>query len=362
MTQVETRTTKTVLIAASGSGGHLLPALYIANELKRINPGLNIHFVGSGRPLEAEVIGKAGFPVHTISIVGLKSRGFAGLLQFVCKLPAALMQTLRLFRNLKPNLVIGVGGYVTFLPVTVAWFKRIPRWIHEAERKPGLANKILSLYASAVSVAFAETILPRPKLKIFTGHPLRPELKQFRDSPKSVVVPKSLLVMGGSQGSQAIDMALIDLIPFIKRQGLSIWHQCREDNVAKVSAAYQAAGVSARVASFIHDMPEAYRFADLIVSRSGAGSVMELGVVNLPCILVPFPFAQGLHQHVNANILVSAGKALMVEEGAEFSKRLESAIEELLNPVRYSQMKKLPAVDRGLDAAEKIARGCLGLM
>lgn len=351
-----------VLIAASGSGGHLLPALYIANELKRQAPDVQIDFVGSGRPLEQEIIGKAGYRTHQIDIVGLKSRGLLGLAQFLLRLPKALLQSTRLLRQTRPQVVVGVGGYVSVLPVILSRIYGASSWIHEAEKKPGLANWFLSIFASRISCAFAETKFPVPRKTLFTGHPVRPELLQIRTERRKIEIPQKLLVLGGSQGAEALDQALQELATWLKSEKIELWHQCREQNASKLSTHYNTVGLPAKVTPFIHEIAEAYRWGELIVSRSGAGMVMELGIVNLPCILVPFPFAQAKHQHVNADILVSKGKALLVDEGPQFADRLKDAIEFLRVRENFQAMLCKPAVDRNSGAAEKIASGILGII
>ena len=351
-----------ILIAAGGTGGHLIPALEIAFALQALEPAVHIEFIGSGRPLESQTIDAAGYQRHQISTSGIKRRGLAGLARFCVTFPIALGQVWRIFRERKPKLVIGVGGYVTFIPVTLARLCGIPAWIHEAELKPGLANWVLSLYASRVSLAFEGAKMPGWARTVVTGHPLRSEIRAAAVERKTVTRPRKLLVVGGSQGARAIDAAMEALAGFIKAEGLEVWHQCRPESVEGLRAAYSKRQVTARVDAFISDMAAAYRYADIVLARAGAGTVMEIGAVNIPAVFVPYPFAQGGHQLANAEYLARAGKAVVVEEGEHFEERLKEAIAGLTNAEGYAAMLARPSPARSLDAAERIAQGCLGMM
>jgi UDP-N-acetylglucosamine--N-acetylmuramyl-(pentapeptide) pyrophosphoryl-undecaprenol N-acetylglucosamine transferase len=351
-----------VLIAASGSGGHLLPALIIAQAFKTRLPDAQIEFVGSGRPLEEIIIGRNGFKCQVISASGLKNRGLKGALEFVFSLPSGIVATWKLLNAFKPDVIVGAGGYATFLPITLGFARGIPTWIHEAELKPGLANSFLSLIASKTSIAFEHARMPFWARAQFTGHPVRPEIAAIAKEGSQVISPKKLLIMGGSQGAKAIDDAMVALSPYLREHGISIWHQCRKENLELVNAGYKSLNVEAKVESFIEKPQDAYRWADLVVCRSGAGTVMEIGLINRPTIFVPYPFAQGNHQLANAKTLADFGKALIVEEGADFQARLKNSLDKLLSDSSYQQMKNGPFVTRSAGAANSIVEGCLGLI
>ncbi len=354
-----------IFIAASGTGGHLFPALLVAKTLRKLEPACEVVFVGSGRALEAEVIDKGGFRRHVINTVGVKRLGVLGLLRFLWTLPRAFLQTYRLFSVEKPELVFGAGGYVSVLPVLMACLRGVPSWIHEAEIKPGLANYALSFFATKISVAFRETVMPCAQKVIVTGQPVREELVGIGNEAVGARVngpPEHLLVLGGSQGAKALDDAMREVAPWLASQNIEVWHQGRPENVEALQAEYGRVRVKARVVSFIEAMPEALKWADLIVSRSGASTVMELGVVNKPAILVPYPFAQGQHQKANALTLVNAKKAILVEEGAGFVERLQEALRTLFVPANYQTMKAAHYAGRNADGAVNIARGLLALI
>ena len=349
-----------IFIAASGSGGHLMPARYVADALA--DRGYEIHFVGSGRRLEEDIFGSTPYTSHSISLTGLNNVGVKGWIRFFLKLPGAFLKTRALVSNLQPKAVIGVGGYASVLPVLIAAWKGIPSWIHEAELSPGNANRFLARFASRVSIAFEETSDFPAQKTVFTGHPLRRDVAELDASYSSPKRVENLLVIGGSQGAKALDEALEHLAPRLKSSGFRIFHQCRPEHVDRLRARYEEVGLEARVESFIHELGEAYRWSHLIVCRAGAGTVMEIATVNKPTIFVPFPYAQGLHQHKNAETLVSKGKALIVEEGETFEERLFTALAHLRDPDLYQEMVERPKPHRPIDAAERIADGVEAIM
>lgn len=352
--------TVTIIIAAGGTGGHLIPALEIARALKEraasSGADLRVEFVGSGRPLEEQLVDKLGFARHVVPIVGVKRRGLKGLLEFGLRLPKALLVTWRLISKLKPSLVMGIGGYVSVLPVTLAAVRGIPTWIHEAEIRPGLANWFLMHFASRVSTAFQDARVPRRRGTEFTGHPVRQKLCDLRAQIRPHAdAPRRLLVLGGSQGARAIDDAMCSLCGFLKERGLEVRHQARPERVAELQQAYERFQVAASVSTFIDDMAEAYSWADIVVGRAGASAMMEIEALNIPAVLVPYPFAAENHQLANARVLERAGKVIVVEEGDNFPPRLRHAIELLLDPDRYALVHAQPHESRSLTAASKIA-------
>lgn len=352
-----------VLVAASGSGGHLIPALHIIDALKSIQPSAVVECIGVGRPLEEKILGKHGLKRHIISSTAIKQRGVAGLLRFVVNLPKCVWQCIRLFRQFKPDVVVGVGGYASVMPVVVARFMRIPSWAHEAELRPGLANTVLGYFASTISISFEQTKIRGGANLEFTGHPVRPELASVERVEIRSASPQRLLVLGGSQGAEGLDRAVDEIGSFLRERDVEVVHQCRSENVDLVINSYRAAGVKASVVSFIEDMAGAYDWADVIISRAGASSVAEIGCVNKPTLFVPYPYQQGTHQSDNAQCLVSAGKAVVVEELlANFGERLLTGLKEIFDEERYRTMKQASFEPRGLGASKTIALGILRLV
>jgi UDP-N-acetylglucosamine--N-acetylmuramyl-(pentapeptide) pyrophosphoryl-undecaprenol N-acetylglucosamine transferase len=358
---VNTNSNLKILIAASGTGGHLFPALHLANSFKKLDNRINIEFIGSGRPLEGKILGQTGLPINVISMVGVKHRGVLGFVKFLFLLPAAVIATCKLVKRFKPNIIVGVGGYVSVLPVLIAYFLRIPTWIHEAEIQPGMANAFLKYFATRVSVAFSNATLLGPSKVLFTGHPVRDEMKNVSIGISEEERPKRILLLGGSQGAKALDQAMSQLSSQLAKMDIELWHQCREENVQELLLAYKQSGLNARVNAFIENMIEAYSWCDVLIARSGAGTVMEASVINRPIIFVPYPSAQGDHQTANALTLVNAGKALLVKEGEDFSTKLLDAIDNILDKEFYHNMRKMPYEPRSLKAADLIAKGCIDL-
>lgn len=351
-----------VLVAAGGTGGHLFPARHIAQALKAENPESQIEFIGSGRPLEEKIIDSQGFRRHVIETAGVKGLGTKGMLKFALSFPQAVCSVSRLLSSFQPDVVIGVGGYVTVVPVLLAALRGIPTMIHEAEIHPGMANAFLARFVKRITVSFAQaTIRPASKV-VVTGQPVRAEMKRFLSQPPHLPEkPRKLLVVGGSLGARAIDQGMCDISPYLAEQGFVIVHQTRPESRDQVERVYQEAGVSAHVLSFIDQIDDAYAEADIIIARAGASTVMELTVVNRPVIFVPFPFAQDDHQTRNAQVLVEQGKALLIAEGVGFSERLRGALEELLTPGVYHRMVERPVTNRTIDAASHIATLCRSL-
>ena len=351
-----------VIIAASGTGGHLFPAVYIAKAFQAKCPQLKLVFIGSGRPLEEKILGSTEHEHIKVKTFGLKNLGIPGFIRYIFSLPSALVQTFKVFRRVKPQLVIGVGGYVSVLPVVMARLLGVPTWIHEAELNPGMANKFLKYFASKISIAFKEASLADNPKAIYTGHPVRPELSQVTPGLAMGQAPRKFLVLGGSQGAKALDETLPKVLAHFKENDIEVTHQCRKENVEAVKESYQQNGINARVIHFIDNMADAYSRAHLIIARAGAGTVMEIGVASRPAIFVPYPHAQGDHQTANAMTLVKAGKAYLVQEGEDFESKLQRAIANMLNPETYFAMKLAKYESRSLNAAAKIAEECLKLI
>lgn len=351
----------TVLIAASGTGGHLLPALYIAEALQEADPELKVAFVGAGTPLEEKLIDARGYSRYVVLSRKLRRMGVRGIATWLLHLPAGLVQAWSLLARLRPGVVVGVGGYASVLPVMVGALRGVRTWIHEAERRPGWANWLLSLVASRCSVSFSDAVMPVWAKTVVTGQPLRPDLISAHFLPIPPEQRRTIFITGGSQGARALDEAGIALAPFFAERGLSVRHQCRPESVEAVKAAYERAGVDASVVTFIESMTEVYQWASVVISRSGLGMMRELRYTGRPTILVPLPGAE--EQHYNAQLLVERGQGIVCPEGAAFSTRLQAHLEEMLSPESYECFCK--AAGEGVDdaaAAARIASGVLELL
>jgi UDP-N-acetylglucosamine--N-acetylmuramyl-(pentapeptide) pyrophosphoryl-undecaprenol N-acetylglucosamine transferase len=302
----------TIAIAASGTGGHLLPAISIARALEKKLSGARIIFIGSTKGLESKLIGEAGYELCQIPYSKVKRMGFSGMLSFLASLPGNVFKTWSLLRQNQVRLVIGVGGYVSVLPVIVACLTGRATMIHEAERHPGLANKVLKYFAKKITTAHEDTDFPIWAPTVFTGHPLRLELLSTDYSKPVPNPPLNLLIIGGSLGANSLDHSLLLLAPELARLGLKVRHQCRSENQALLEQGYKENNVPATVATFINAMEETYKWADIVIARAGAGLVRELELAGRPAILIPLPNAQ--EQLSNANDLAKRGQAIVVQE------------------------------------------------
>ena len=231
-----------ILLAAGGTGGHIMPALAVAEELKRLAPETVVEFVGTGRPLEAKLIGGAGYRAHVISFVPVSGGGLRGLLRMIARAPAALLATRRLFKQFAPSAVMGFGGYPAAMPLVTAMFAGIPRVIAEANVQTGIANKLLSVIAQRVfAVPGAVDFLNKRSL-IHLPNPVRRSFLEVPDWSYDPVKPFRILIVGGSQGAVSLNRAVLAAVPALRGLNVSIVHQAGESDHATVTNAYRELG------------------------------------------------------------------------------------------------------------------------
>lgn len=347
-----------LLIAASGSGGHLLPARYIAEAVRAQVPDVQLLFVGSGRPLEEKLLDAHGFARAVVPIGGLRRRGLTGVLQWGMQLPSALFRTIRIVRAFAPDVIVGVGGYVSVLPVLCGTLRRIPTVLHEAEREAGWANRFLAYVASKVSLAWPDADLASKSNNcVATGQPMRPELLSADFGTKTAPsTPRRMLVLGGSQGARPIDKACTESAAWFANEDIHIRHQCRPESIAEIQSAYQQAGVTAEVVAFIERMEEALAWADIVVTRAGAGAMRELIVCGRPAVLLPLGGSP--EQHANANVLVQRRQGVVLDESSEVDSPLAERLQNNISLVfkDYSTYLRPPEQSADSNAAELIAR------
>jgi UDP-N-acetylglucosamine--N-acetylmuramyl-(pentapeptide) pyrophosphoryl-undecaprenol N-acetylglucosamine transferase len=353
-----------LLIAGGGTGGHLFPGIAMAEELTSRQPENDVVFVGTARGLEARAIPKAGYPLELIDVTGLKGKGAFGLLRGLLRLPRALLQSLRLLRRQRPDVVLGVGGYASGPVLLAAWLLRIPTAIQEQNAVPGITNRLLGRFVGAVFTAFPEASRHFPRSKVHdSGNPIRRALlENFLkpggagpcDDPNSF----KLLVLGGSQGARRINEVFpqaVALLPAALRGRLCVAHQTGASDVTPIEETYRQAGVRADVVGFIDDMSRAYQEANLLICRAGASTLAEITVCHRASILIPFPFAADDHQTHNASVLVAAGAAVMIPESKLTPERLSAEIERLVaNPQVLHAMEQSAAHLGRPEAAREI--------
>ena len=356
-----------VIIAGGGTGGHVIPALAIAHQLKK-QFAAEILFIGTARGIETRLVPQAGYPLDLIKVGALKNVSLVTRAKTMFDLPRALWTAGRMLNDFRPDVVIGVGGYASGPAMLAAIRRRIPTLAFEPNVVPGFANRLVARFVSAAAVHFEETCEYFRNCKV-TGVPVREAF--FRIAPKVPGGTPTLLVFGGSQGAHAINEAVIASLPGLRAKipALHIIHQTGQRDYEDVQAAYQRAGwptqarvslewgqISAEVHKFIDDMPATFARADLLVCRSGASTVGEITAAGKPAIFVPFPRAADDHQNVNARALERAGAAVVVEESNLEAAYLVDTIAALLNdPARLRAMSAAAKSLAHPQAVEEIA-------
>jgi UDP-N-acetylglucosamine--N-acetylmuramyl-(pentapeptide) pyrophosphoryl-undecaprenol N-acetylglucosamine transferase len=304
-----------VVIAGGGTGGHLYPGIAIARELLK-ESGNKVLFVGTGQGIEARVLPKEGLPVRFITVGKLKGMKPLSIIKTMAMLPVSILQSLRVLREIRPDVVIGVGGYSSGPMGLAALGLRVPLIIVEPNSHAGLANRTLGKLADKVILCFPGTGAQKffPPGKTVKLGPLVRQGIEKGDRDKSLagfgLEPGrfTVFVMGGSGGAHAINMAMKKAAVYLKDiRALQMLHQTGEKDAVEVSAGYRDAGVKAVVLPYIDDMAGAYAAADLVIGRSGATTVAELAVCGKRAVLVPFPFAADNHQEYNAKTLAERG-------------------------------------------------------
>src|SRR5215813_1911133 len=325
-----------VLIAGGGTGGHVIPALAVARELKA-RYGAEVLFVGTARGMENRLVPQAGFPLELVKVGALKNVSLATRVKTLFDLPRAIFHARKIIRRFRPDVVIGVGGYASGPAMAAAILGHIPTLAFEPNLVPGFANKMVGQRVSAAAVHFEQTRKYFRNARV-VGVPVRLE---FFNVGQAQPHPPTLLVFGGSQGAHAINQAVTAAIPQVLRSlpALLVVHQTGELDYNDVQAAYSRAGISAEVSAFIDNMPQAFARADLLVCRSGASTVAEITAAGKPAIFVPFPQAADDHQRRNAEALVAANAAQLIPEtDLSVDRLVESVSSAFSDPARLQQM------------------------
>jgi UDP-N-acetylglucosamine--N-acetylmuramyl-(pentapeptide) pyrophosphoryl-undecaprenol N-acetylglucosamine transferase len=341
-----------IIIAGGGTGGHVIPALAIAQQLKK-QFGAEILFIGTARGIETRLVPQAGFPLELIQVGALKNVSLMTRLKTMFDLPRAIAASSRILSDFDPEVVIGVGGYASGPAMVAAIRRRLPTLAFEPNVVPGFANRIIARWVSAAAVHFEETCRYFPHCRV-TGVPVR---GAFFAIPQKAGGTPTLLVFGGSQGARAINQAMIESLAGLRAKipGIHIIHQTGERDYERVQAAYKHSEVSAEVHKFIDDMPATFARADLLVCRSGASTVGEITAAGKPAIFVPFPAAADDHQNVNARALERVGAAVVVEESNLGAAYLVDTIAMLIDPRRLQSMSSAARSLAHPKALEEIA-------
>ena len=304
-----------IMVLAGGTGGHVYPALAVARALQARSQ--DVVWLGTQKGLEARVVPAAGIPIEWVSVSGLRGKGAATLLLAPFRLLLALTQSLKAMQKHRPAAVLGMGGFVSGPGGVAAWLTRRPLVIHEQNAVAGLTNRLLARLARVVLQAFPGSFSSRFNAET-VGNPVREDIAAIEEPGRRYAArkgPVRLLVLGGSQGAQALNEivpAALDLLP--QELEPEVRHQTGERTAEAARAAYAALGIRAELTPFIEDMAAAYAWADLVICRAGALTVAELAAAGLPAIFIPFPAAVDDHQTANATPLAEAGAATIVQQ------------------------------------------------
>lgn len=314
---------------AGGTGGHVIPGLSVAAYLR--DQGVEVHWLGTTQGLESQLVPPAGFPLHYVAIYGLRGKGFKRLLTAPLKISSAVRQSQSIIQKINPDIVLGMGGFVSGPGGIASWLMRRPLIVHEQNAKAGMTNKILAYFANKVLEGFPTSFKPQTKV-VTVGNPVRVEIENLPSPEARFDITRSpfrLLILGGSLGAQALNEMVpraIARLPETLRP--EIWHQTGTKNFDKAKKVYASLNISAHLSPFIEDMGSAYGWADLVICRAGALTVAELCAVGLGAIFVPFPYAVDDHQTANANFMVKKGAALCIQQSALTEEKLAKVLSE----------------------------------
>jgi UDP-N-acetylglucosamine--N-acetylmuramyl-(pentapeptide) pyrophosphoryl-undecaprenol N-acetylglucosamine transferase len=348
---------------AGGTGGHVYPALAVANALQT---QAEILWLGTDKGLEARVVPENGYTLATIRVAGLRGKNLFRLLLAPLIICVALFQSINIIRRFKPDAVLGMGGYVSGPGGIASWILRVPLYIHEQNAIAGLTNRMLAPLASFVMQGFPDTFKPARRVKT-TGNPVREDIVKLAASVKPVPQePGSdicLLVLGGSLGARTLNQTVPAAMNELDSgNSLKVWHQTGTQHLQQTKELYEKYGLKeVRIDAYIEDMAGAYEWADLVLCRAGALTLAELCVAGLASILIPFPYAVDDHQTANAQHLSNAGGAVLVQESDLDAGKLAS----LLNGFCHarSRLQSMAENTRKLaymNATSQVAEICLG--
>lgn len=357
------------LIAGGGTGGHVTPALALGEVLAA--RGESVLFLGAERGLETRLVPEAGFELVTLPSRQLVRVGALSRLIALASLPATLLRALRVLRQMRPDLVISVGGYAAAPAVLAAALLRVPLVVVEPNALPGRANRLAMRFAARIFVGFESTAAVlssgRRASRIRCGGiPLRRAMREAFGKPpvrRAPAPPFRLLVFGGSQGARQLNEAMMEAAAALHPAGLEVFHQSGPADRERVAAAYARAEIEAEVVAFEPNMPKRYRWADVALCRAGALSLAELALAGLPAVLVPLPHAADDHQRVNARQRSDAGAAVMLDPHHLDPKQLAATLLALFEkPERLVAMQRSAAALARPRAAEEIVQECQALL
>ncbi|MEW6585186.1 MAG: undecaprenyldiphospho-muramoylpentapeptide beta-N-acetylglucosaminyltransferase [Nitrospirota bacterium] len=360
-----------VIIAGGGTGGHLFPGLAVAEELKHRDAATEVVFAGTEHGIEARVVPREGYPIKFLRAEGFVGASPAGKLKAMIKAAFSTVDSYRIIKSVQPDIVIGVGGYASGAFVLVARLLSVPTMILEQNSMPGLTNRLLGRFVDSICVTYHESISFFPRERTFlTGNPVR--LQVLKGSIESAYKLFSLeeglftiFAFGGSAGARSINRAMVNALNHLYdlKDKIQFLHQTGTKDFESIREAYRKAGFKGTITPFVYQMGEAYAVADMVISRAGATTLAELTALGKSAILVPYPFAAGNHQELNARRLVEMGAAGMILDRELDGEALAQAIRDFYEKetLRAEMEKNSKTVGRP-DACEKIVDIALSLV
>ena len=357
---------KRVLIMAGGTGGHVFPGLALATYLR--DKGIEVHWLGTQAGLESRLVADARFPLHIIQVRGVRGKGMKSLLMAPAMIFTAIFQARRLIKEIDPDVIVGMGGFVSGPGGIASSFLRYPLVIHEQNAKPGLTNKILQYFAKKTLEGFPQAFKTRSTFKIqpnvvTVGNPVRVEIEnipapgvRIRENQNENRKTFRLLILGGSLGAHVLnDMVPRALLKLVPERRPEVMHQTGEKHFEATKKIYESMNIQGNLTPFIQDIAKAYLWADLVLCRAGALTVTELCAAGLGAIFVPYPFASDDHQTANANFMVSRGAAICIQQHELTESRLADIVAEFSeSPQKRLEMAQAAYQLRCTGVVEKI--------
>ena len=351
-----------IVIMAGGTGGHVFPGLAVAHRLQADD--WQVHWLGTPDRMEAELVPAHGFPIEFINIRGLRNHGLVRKLLAPSQIIKAILQALVILRRIKPDVVLGMGGYAAGPGGVAAKLLGIPLVLHEQNAAAGLTNRLLAKIASRILMGF-EGAFPLTERSRVVGNPVRDEFLQLAQQPlkhyQAGAVLK-ILIVGGSLGARALNQVVPNALAKLNK--VEIRHQSGKGNASQVTDLYQSLGVTTvTVSEFISDMSAAYDWADLLICRAGALTVAEVAAAGIPAVFVPLPHAVDDHQTRNAESLTSRGAAVLMPQKEMTADKLATLIAQWQSEPR--QLQKMAQLSRAaaiLNATDRVVSECKALI
>ncbi len=355
-----------IVIASGGTGGHILPALNLAEHLKA-EYSAEACFIGRFKQY-AQVIRLRGFQEIDLDVSGLEKGSLFKMCVWFWKMMAAFFFTIRILAGLRPQAVVGFGGYSSFPVILAAWVLRIPAVIHEQNVIPGKANRWLAYFVRKVAISFSESQKYFPLRKtVLTGYPLRNleariSKKDFFKQHHLELKRMTILICGGSQGSRALNATFVQAAERLNQELLfQVIHLAGETDCEMIRTAYQRLGIPHAVFSYYEQMGDIYGCAELVISRGGAGTIQELLLLNIPVIVVPYPHAGG-HQKANATVLTCGGHAAMIEEKYLTGDHLRAQVLGLAEGAGEKPVLEVDWAEAAWSSCQRLAETILGVI